>query len=311
MKKILTGFGLAASAPAFAGGEDNYCDDVITFQVCDDKNNDGLCNDDETRNTTAWEEVSKIMYGRVVDPLNSEDFLKRRELSERFFPTGDVYQCTLENSPESLKDYVRNSDTVWVKKIRNENDQIIGFEDVPLADIDNIHLDNIANISVPRKIIVSARPDLADKTYVTHDEMQAIINIVEQQINIYNTHIVNQNTRDANQDDRISKLEDNLCNQPPKPDCEKDNITPTPNPENQIPQTVIVDENEKKNRRVEGSLTGGAQLIHENGPEHTAALSGLGVWGAGYLHIPVDEKGNIVLEMRRSSRELKNLNGNG
>ena len=77
----VTALGLALHATQ-AYAQDTECQNAVAIEICKDDNKNGLCDGNEKKNTTAWQELSLLLYG---DFKGSQETLeKQRELAYQF-----------------------------------------------------------------------------------------------------------------------------------------------------------------------------------------------------------------------------------
>ena len=168
MKKTLRNLGLLGllglPSVALAGGEEDtmpaYCEGAIQVPMCSDTNDNGICDEGETRVKTPWRYVWGVMFPEetYTELFESEASLTRHKAVGQEFvnPDGRIYACTLgraqveakdalvtaiQNSDVQRFDYTQADDASWTATLVNkEGDDWEG---------DGFYLDNIAVIDVP------------------------------------------------------------------------------------------------------------------------------------------------------------------
>ncbi|MDP3728784.1 MAG: hypothetical protein Q8R18_05000 [bacterium] len=269
--------GLVATQ-AYAQEGTNSCQDAVAIEVCEDSNTNGLCDGQEKKHTTAWQEVSQLLYGDFKG--YDEELKKQRELALQFTkPQGTVYNCTWLRSPESLRTSIENSDTEYVTLRKDKENKVIGFALHQEANRDGIYLDNIALVYVPKKHIELLQPTLLENegkdNYIARKE--------------FFQYLEEQRKRDCVQDHAIADLESQVFDAVHlalRPDCG--------------PYLQPIKEEKKKDIQGHFSLGTSIMTFREENTVSDPALLGGGMRVEGDVRIPIDEKNSVYVDLRPS-----------
>ncbi len=275
----VTALGIALhTSEAYAQEQTNSCQDAFAIEICKDDNKNGLCDGNERKNTTAWQELSLLLYGDFKG--SQESIEKQRELAQQFAkPLGEVYHCTWERSSESLRKDIENSDTEYVTLRKDKDGNITGFALHQEANRDGIYLDNIALMYVPKKHIETLHPKILEENakdnYLAREE--------------FLQYLEEQRKRDCLQDHAIADLESEVFDAvhlPLRPEC----------------GSYLSPLKEEKKEEIHGhySLSSSFMGIQEQNTSSDPALLGAGLRVEADARIPLNEKDSLYIDLRPS-----------